>query len=630
MVRLSELQETGRDKVGSMLAEKLFQTGIRGLALQEIPVTITFEDKNSASKTFNQLQSMSKSPSGRSQLIASEMLAEGPVRKPISMLRSTSLEGVEPHPNENLIRGLSLNDFSEVFGIGETIGAMSLPESIKAMDKRVSSSGTTEARNLSIVNSISVWLPYSTALGLIHQKNPKSDEIKKVDLDFEVKALMERTESHLGVPALWNASPKSTGEDIVVGVLDTGIFATETPNGITETHPDFEGKILGIMDFTGSDPKGTLTDSTSHCTHVVGSICGSGRASNGRFKGMAPDAKAYVGKVLKVDANGEGTGLESWIIDAIQWAVKSNVDIINLSLGGPQPNDGLDLLSRAVNSACDEGVIVCVAAGNWGPKTIGTPGSAERAITVGSVSLEDRLSDFSSTGPISASYKKPDVLAPGEDIISTLARGFKYFYPRFGSSKPSLDPELQNSYTFKTGTSMATPIVAGGVALLLDAYFKKYGTGDRRSKGLVLKVRDALINTAKDIGMSPDEQGHGVIQLSNAIAKLTETIDIKTISNIAIAPKGECGYTYDDLKGMLTTMNSRLQTLPPQAIQIDREIRNLVAQLLGNKENITQASAQINDLWQRYNQVAQLGAASASSGQASVAEASQGSGRTYH
>jgi|GEM_PF-341287 len=624
MVSFSELQEKSGDKVGSLLAEKLFQTGIRGLALQEIPVTITFEDKNNASKTFNQLQSMSKSPSRRSQLTASEVLTEGPVRRPMSLLRSTSIEGVEPHPNENMIRGLSLNDFSEVFGIGETIEAMGLPESVRAIDKSVSSLGTTEARNLSFVDSISVWLPYSTALGLINPNNPKSDDIKKVDLDFEVKALMEQTESHLGVPALWNGSPKYTGEDIVVGVLDTGIFATETPNGIIETHPDFEGKILGIMDFTGSDPKGTLSDSTSHGTHVAGSICGSGKASNSRFRGMAPDAKAYVGKVLKVDANGEGTGLESWIVDAIQWAVKSKVDVINLSLGGPQPNDGLDLLSRAVNNACDEGVVVCVAAGNWGPNTIGTPGSAERAITVGSVNLNDKLSDFSSTGPIKAGYKKPDLLAPGEDIISALARGFKYFYPRFGSSKQSLPQELQNFYTFKTGTSMATPTVVGAVALLLDAYFKKNGQNERRSKDLVIKVREALINTAKDIGKSPDEQGHGVIQISSALSTLIGAAGSK---GIAMAPSGECGYTYDDLRGMLQTMNSRLQTLSPQAIQIDREMRSLIAQLLGNKENVRQASSQINDLWQRYNQVAQLSAAQASSGQVSAAEASRGSGK---
>ncbi len=592
-----DIKHKGMEKLGQILGQTMFQTGIKGLAVveDELPVTITFEEKDIAEKTFNKL---SKKSTKESRAAALEARANTRAMRPMSVTRSTYLVGNVPHSNENLIKGLSLNDFYDVFEIeaeSSGINAMALPGPTEGSTAAL---GITEARNLSFVDSISVWLPYSTVTSLIDPDSAKFDDIKLIDLDFKVKAFMEQEESHLGVPPLWNGDPKYNGEDIVVGVLDTGIFAAESVNGITGTHPDFEGKILGMKDFTGSDPKGTLTDATSHCTHVVGSICGSGKISGGRFRGIAPESKAYVAKVLKIDANGDGTGLESWIVDAIQWAVKSNVDVINMSLGGPQPNNGQDLLSQAVNNAVDEGIVVCVAAGNWGPKTIDTPGSAKAAITIGSTNLQDKLSRFSSTGPIQADYNKPDVVAPGENIISTLAQGFRYFYPQF-SDKPSLPPDLQGFYTFKSGTSMATPIVAGIVCLMLDAHFKKYGKQNRRSKELVAKIKEALTSTTKDIGLGPDEEGRGVVQPAKAIAKL--------ISNVGpiTPPSVEMSFNYEQLAKMLKVMNNNFQNLPVGAMQLDGQLRSLISLLLGNKKSIEQITPQVMDLWNRYNQIVQ-------------------------
>ncbi len=618
------LREQSRGKLDPMLTQKLFSNEIQGLAAEEIPVIIQFEDKATADKTFSQLQSASARSSTEARAMASEMSSDGPVSKPRSIFKAASLANAEPHPNENQIRVLSLNDFSNVFEIETAINAMETPKSTKETDRSSSKRGVTEARNLKTVEGISVFLPHSTVLALSSPINPKSDDIKMIHLDFEVKAFMEQSEAYLGVPSIWNGDSKLTGEGIVVGVLDTGIAATQSSGGtIAAAHPDFEGRILGIKDFTGSDPKGTLTDSTSHGTHVIGSICGSGKASNGRFRGIAPDAKAYAGKVLTVNAQGEGTGLESWIIDGIQWAIESKVDIINMSLGGSQPNTGQDLLCQASNAAADNGIVVCVAAGNSGPNSVGTPGAAERVLTVGSINLQEKLSVFSSTGPVQASYHKPDILAPGEDIISTLAPGFQYYYPHFGSSKPNLPPELQGFYTFKSGTSMATPEMAGIVALLLNAYDKANGNQKQRSKELVARIKQAITSTAKDIGLGPDEQGRGIAQPAKAIAALISGGMIPP--DRTTPPSVEISFTYEQLTQMLTAMNKNFQNLPAGAMQLDGQLRALISQLLGNKESIDKIAPQIMDLWNRYNQItgsstgtgAPLAAAETSSGASS-------------
>jgi subtilisin family serine protease len=598
-----ELREQSKGKLGPMLTVKLSSNEIRGLAEEEIPVIIQFEDKATANKTFNQLQSASERSTMETRAMALESLVERPVSKPRSIFRAASLVDAEPHPNENQIRFLSLSDFSTIFEIETAINAIeTIPGPLKQLEIDSSNRGVTTARNLKSVESISVFLPQSTVLALSSRNNPKSDDIKVIDLDFEVKTFMEQTESYLGVPSLWNREPKLTGEGIVVGVLDTGIAATQPSGGtIAAAHPDFEGRILGIKDFTGSDRNGTLTDSTSHGTHVMGSICGSGKASNGKYKGIAPGAKAYVGKVLTVNAQGEGTGLESWIIDGIQWAIDSHVDVINMSLGASQPNTGADLLCQAANAAADNGIVVCVAAGNSGPRSIGTPGAAERVLTVGSINLQEKLSGFSSTGPVEGvSYHKPDILAPGEDIISTLAPGFKYFYSHFGSSKPSLPPELQGFYTFKSGTSMATPTVSGIVALILNAYDEANGNQRQRSKELVAKIKEAIMSNAKDMGLGPDEEGRGIVQPAKAIAAL-----ISSKGRGAAQPSGEIGFTYEQLTQMLTAMNNNFQNLSVEAIRLDGQLRTLISQLLGNKESIDQITPQIRNLWDRYNQTTQ-------------------------
>ena len=160
-----------------------------------------------------------------------------------------------------------------------------------------------------------------------------------------------------------------------------------------------------------------------------------------------------------------GEGFDSWIIDAIDYAAYTGpdgiprngdeADIISMSLGGG-PTDGSDPLSLAVNSAIDAGVVVTVAAGNCGNFCISTPGAADKVITVGATDKSDHLAYFSSTGPTVDYRVKPDVIAPGVDIVAARATGTTMGYP------------LNDYYTSASGTSMATPHVAGAAALILQ------------------------------------------------------------------------------------------------------------------------------------------------------------------
>jgi serine protease AprX len=150
---------------------------------------------------------------------------------------------------------------------------------------------------------------------------------------------------------------------------------------------------------------------------------------------------------------------------AIEWAVDQAARVINVSLGGgPYPADGSDALSAMCNAAADQGVVVCVAAGNLGParQSIGSPAAAARAITVGAADIRQPLSesvvaDFSSRGPTGDGRAKPDVLFPGRGIIAPRAEG------------TALGQPVGERYTRLNGTSQATPMATGTAAMLLQA-----------------------------------------------------------------------------------------------------------------------------------------------------------------
>lgn len=302
---------------------------------------------------------------------------------------------------------------------------------------------------------------------------------KKVWLDGRAKVNLKESVPLIGAPEAWAAG--YTGRGVKVAVLDTGIDAT---------HPDLVGQIDDRVSFV---PGEDTSDINGHGTHVASTIVGTGAASNGDYKGVAPDADLIVGKVL---GGPEGQGADSWVLAGMQWAAESGADIVSMSLGDSFASDGLDPMSLAVDSLTAQyGSLFVIAAGNAGPETISSPGAATSALTVGATDKQDNLAWFSSTGPLTGTgAMKPDLSAPGVDI--TAARSQQM-------------PDGEGFYRTISGTSMATPHVSGAAAILLQ----------RHPDWTPQALKDALMSSAKPLAdwYSPYEVGTGRLDVAAAV-----------------------------------------------------------------------------------------------------------------
>lgn len=237
-----------------------------------------------------------------------------------------------------------------------------------------------------------------------------------------------------------------TGTGVTVAVLDTGVDTS---------HPDLADRVALSADFT-DDGQGT-GDVLGHGTHVASIIAGTGAASGGQFAGVAPGARLISGRVC----SGFGCS-DSAILAGMAWAaVDQHARIINLSLGGPDTPE-LDPLEQAVNTlSAETGALFVIAAGNAGqPRTIESPGSADAALSVGAVDRDESLAFFSSEGPrVGDSAVKPEVTAPGDEIVAAMASGVE-----------PIGTPVGTRYQALSGTSMATPHVAGAAALLVQQH----------------------------------------------------------------------------------------------------------------------------------------------------------------
>ncbi|MCM2389790.1 S8 family serine peptidase [Streptomyces sp. CWNU-1] len=300
--------------------------------------------------------------------------------------------------------------------------------------------------------------------------------ISRIWLDGIRSATLERSTGQIGAPKAWQAGYQ--GKGVKIAVLDTGVDAD---------HPDLKGRVVAAQNF-GDSPD--TRDRVGHGTHAASIAAGSGAHANGTHRGVAPQAEILNGKVL----NDLGRGTDSGIIAGMEWAVAQGADIVNLSLGG-QDTQEIDPLEATVNKlSAQTGVLFAVAAGNAGPNGIDSPGSADGAFTVGAVDRADRLAGFSSTGPrVGGGAVKPDVAAPGVDISAAAT----------GNGSSGSTP----GYLSMSGTSMATPHVAGAAALL-----KQQHPGWKAKE-----LRSALASSAKDTGHTPHEQGSGRIAIDKAI-----------------------------------------------------------------------------------------------------------------
>ena len=299
--------------------------------------------------------------------------------------------------------------------------------------------------------------------------------IAKIHLDGKVEAALADTVAQVGAPEAWAEGLDGTGA--TVAVLDTGV---------DPGHPDLAEQVAQTRSFV---PGETITDVNGHGTHVASTVAGTGAASDGREKGVAPGADLAIGKVL----NDAGSGAESWIIEGMEWGA-GLADVVSMSLGSTEPSDGTDPMALAVDSLSKStGALFVIAAGNYGRVSgIGSPGAAQSALTVGAVDGADERAYFQDMGPrLGDAVVKPEIVAPGVEVLAA----------RSSASAG------QGPYVSLSGTSMATPHVAGAAAIIAQQHPDWTGA----------QIRDALVSTAKPLaGQTAYQVGAGRLDVPSA------------------------------------------------------------------------------------------------------------------
>ena len=321
----------------------------------------------------------------------------------------------------------------------------------------------------------------------------------------------------IGAPILWGPTLATAGQGIKIGIID---------DGVDQRHPFFNSagytpppgfpkgktayttrKIIVARAFPPPSPKWRYAARpfdprfSEHATHVAGIAAGNhGVSADGRrVSGIAP--RAFIGnyKVLTIPTD-SGVGLDGnspEIAAGVEAAVRDGMDVINLSLGEPEIDTRRDIVVKAINAAADAGVVPALAAGNdysdFGRGSVGSPAAASKAITAAAVTKRRVIAPFSSSGPTPISLRfKPDVSAPGVDILSSVPGGWSSW----------------------SGTSMASPHVAGGAALLRQ----------RHPSWTVAQIKSALVQTGRPVYTNdrrtaevfPLREGGGLIYLPDA------------------------------------------------------------------------------------------------------------------
>ena len=395
-----------------------------------------------------------------------------------------------------------LFDVTELTGFGYTDQSADLPLLV-AYPKAGKAKGAAAARSASVIGGAKVVrdLGVVNALAVRADRNARASlwnsltrrtgaerslaaGVEHLWLDGKRKISLDVSVPQIGAPEAWKAGLDGTG--VTVAILDTGIDAT---------HPDLAGQIKGTENFTDAP---STDDTVGHGTHVASIVAGTGAASGGKYRGVAPGAKLLIGKVC-ADVFCE----DSAILAGMAWAAPQ-AQVINLSLGGGDA-PGIDPLEEAVNTLTAQyGALFVIAAGNDGSvASVGSPATADAALAVGAVDDEDQLADFSSRGPrLGDDAIKPEITAPGVDIIAAKAKNGVIG-----------DPAPVDGYTSLSGTSMATPHVAGSAAIMAQQH-PTWTAGQKKN---------ALIGSAKPTeGMDVFGQGAGRVDVAREITQNVE------------------------------------------------------------------------------------------------------------
>jgi len=314
--------------------------------------------------------------------------------------------------------------------------------------------------------------------------------IKDIFPNYKISITLDESVPLINTDDVWKMKDDLgrhiTGKDITIAFLDTGV---------DYYHLDLRDNFIadGSYDFVNDDAD--PMDDNGHGTHVTGIALGRGIESNYQYIGVAPDAKFYSYKILKHDGEGDFLTYYEGMMRALDpnddGDYSDKVDIISLSFGTKEPGDPDDSFCQVLDNVVNEGVTVVVAAGNLGPKshTIASPGCARTSICVGSTNKNDIIASTSSRGPViwNNNYmEKPDVVAPGVSIKSMKNGG---------------------GYVFNSGTSMATPHVAGAVALILQSN-PSFNPND---------VKEYISQSTIDLGYDVNTQGSGRIDVLKSL-----------------------------------------------------------------------------------------------------------------
>lgn len=364
------------------------------------------------------------------------------------------------------------------------------------------------------------------------------------------------------------------GSGVTVAVIDTGIDSMHV--GLDDHDDDnstYDPKVIGFYDPVNNPDKTNGTeiqayDDQGHGTHCAGTVAGTG-APTYEHAGMAPQANLVGVKVL----DSGGSGSFSVVMAGMQWTVenryKFNIRAASMSLGGPGPIEWTsaeeDSVNRYANEMVRAGISMLIAAGNSAATgTIGTPGGAEDVITVGALNKNTAIAEYSSQGPTEEGRVKPNVAFVGSDVMST-------------------QHNSGDGYVAFSGTSMATPGVAGTVALMLQANPDLSPFDVRNILQETATYRQCHYMFANEAcledGIPKNRQnnvyGHGHVEALAAVMEAAQR-DYELDTSITISITTEVG------------LDDRIHLMPGDAIQVD---------LGGSLDTVQWRSNHLRDDW---------------------------------
>ena len=390
------------------------------------------------------------------------------------------------------------------------------PELIE--DERIEKLGGEIVRHYEILELLAIRIPADALVELAID-----EKVEHVSLDAVVRtsSVASKGASHRPVYPSSNSAYRASG--VSVAVLDSGVAY----------HPDLAGAVIQLSFLNGAwpDPEiddgqidgdtDPLVDGYGHGTHIAGIIGGSGKYSSGDFSGPARGAEIISLQVL--DENGYGQSSD--VMAALEWLMKYgpylDIRVANLSLGKPiTESNTTDPLVRAVEAVWDRGIVVAVAAGNFGREgyfSTTSPGNSRKVITVGSLTdnntgndfSDDYTSTYSSKGPTAADHViKPDLVAPGNRLIAA-APQTSNLASLLPNNKVNCTAASQCAYNYfeLSGTSMATGLVTAAAALMLEK--------DPSLNPATVKAR--LMRSARKLNESPIVAGAGLLDIDAAM-----------------------------------------------------------------------------------------------------------------